>query len=108
MKYMKWLPYYEPGQTEAPLEIYDVIRSGGGTVEGLYTTPEQFIICLISDDVDISILDTKWQVSEITQKAVLNNLKNKDLLVFFNPDGTPVFPSEILKNEYPTVPVDYI
>lgn len=108
MRYMKWTPYYEPGETQALLEIYDAIVSAGGTVKGLYTTPEQFIICLISDDVDLSLLDAKWQVSEMTQKAVLNNLKNKDPLVFFLPDGSPVYPTEILEEQHPTVPVDYI
>lgn len=108
MRYMKWTPYYEPGEREAPVEIFDLIRANGGFVDALHTTPEQEIICIISDDVDLSSLDTKWQVAEVSEKRLLNLLRVRDPQVFLRPDGTPVYPTEILANELPTVPVDYI
>jgi hypothetical protein len=108
MRYMKWTPYYEPGQREAPVEIFDIIRANGGFVDALHTTPEQAIMCIISDDVDLTLLDAKWQVSEITQKQLLNFLRQRDPQVFLRPDGTPIYPTEVLLNEPPTVPLDYI
>jgi hypothetical protein len=108
MRYMKWTPHYEPGQREAPVEIFDVIRASGGFVDALHTTPEQEILCVISDDVDLSSLDAKWQAAEVSEKRLLNLLRARDPQVFLRPDGTPVYPTEILANEIPTVPVDYI
>ena len=78
-------------------------------MDAIYNTPGQDIVCAISDDVDLSILDEKWQAKEISEKRLVSLLKkNRDPQVFLTPDGMPVFPTEILQHEISTVPIEYI
>ena len=108
MRYLKWTPYFEPGSREASLEIFDLIRESGGLVDGLHTTIENDIICIISEDVDLNTLDPKWKAHEISLRQVRNILKSKDPNVFFNPNGYPRFPNEELKNQFLGRGVEYI
>lgn len=108
MRYMKWTPYFEPGENFASLEIFDRIRLSGGSVDALHTNTSGDMLCIISDDVDINALDPKWNAVEITSEEVLEALRLRDPRVFLRPDGTPLYPSEILQNEIPTLPIEYI
>jgi hypothetical protein len=105
---MEWTPYYEPGQKEAPVEIFDIIRAAGGFVDAIHNTPEQAIVCIISDEVDLPSLDPKWKVAEVSIKRLMNLLKSRDPQVFLMPSGYPRFPNEELTYQFIGVGVEYI
>lgn len=108
MRYMKWTPYFEPGESFASLELFDRIRLSGETVDALHQMPDGVIVCIISDNVDLNGLDAKWNATEITEEDLLDILRLRDPSVFLRPDGTPLYPTEILKYETPTLPLDYL
>lgn len=108
MRYMQWTPYYEPGQREAPLYVFDTIRARGWFIDAIHTLETQAIICIISDETDLSILDPKWQAVEITVEELMEALRKRDPEVILRPDGTPIYPTEILANSYLELPIDYI
>lgn len=108
MRYMKWTPYYEPGQREAPLDVFYNIRDRGWHIDALHSLETGAIVCIISDEADLSVIDPKWQAVEITVEELMEILRKRDPEVILRPDGTPVYPTEVLANEYLTVPLDYI
>ncbi len=108
MRYMEWTPYYEPGQKEALVEIFDIIRAAGGFVDAIHNTPEQAIVCIISDDVDLLSLDPKWKVAEVSMKRLMHLLKSRDPQAFLMPNGYPRFPNEELKDQFIGIDVEYI
>lgn len=105
---MKWTPYFEPGENIASLDIFDRIRLSNGLVDALHTDTAGDMLCIISDDVDLSALDPKWNAVEITNEELLEALRLRDPRVFLRPDGTPLYPSEILQSETITLPIEYI
>lgn len=109
MRYMYWVPYREPGQNEVPLDVFYTIRDRGWFIDALYTTPNnQAVVCIISDDVDLSVVDPKWQPTELSVEELMEILRRRDPEVILRPDGTPVYPTEVLANEHLMLPLDYI
>jgi hypothetical protein len=108
MRYMKWIPYYELGEREAPLDVFYGIRDQGWFIDALHNTEAGEVVCIISDETDLSILDPKWQAVEVTVQELMEILRKRDPEVILRPDGTPIYPTEILANSYLELPIDYI
>lgn len=108
MRYMRWTPYYEPGQREAQLDVFYEIRGRGWYIDALHMTKNQDVICIISDEVDLTVIDPKWEPVELTVEELMEILRRRDPDVILRPDGTPVYPTEILANEFLSMPLDYI